>query len=109
MNAKDKVCAEIQEIMRTYREQEASPSGVDTPVGWSTWATYGDYCDGGTLNLASHRKIILNPSYRQPPKGLGVLYIVPNSYVRRLPQPACPIRQRVHVPAERRQRQTALA
>lgn len=33
MNAKDKVCAEIQEIMRTYREQEASPSGVDTPGG----------------------------------------------------------------------------
>jgi hypothetical protein len=32
MSAKDKVCAEIQEIMRTYREQEAS-GGVDTPGG----------------------------------------------------------------------------
>jgi hypothetical protein len=30
---KDKVCAEILEIMATYHEQEASPSGVDTPGG----------------------------------------------------------------------------
>jgi hypothetical protein len=33
MSAKDKVCAEIQEIMRVYREQEASRDGVDTPGG----------------------------------------------------------------------------
>jgi hypothetical protein len=32
MNAKDKVCAEIQEIMETYREQDAA-GGVDTPGG----------------------------------------------------------------------------
>ncbi len=33
VNAKDKVCAEIQEIMRVYREQEASRDGVGTPGG----------------------------------------------------------------------------
>lgn len=33
MNAKDKVCAEIQKIMATYREQEASRDGVGTPGG----------------------------------------------------------------------------
>ena len=33
MTAKDKVCAEIQEIMQTYREQDASERGVDTPGG----------------------------------------------------------------------------
>lgn len=29
----NKVCREIQEIMATYREQDASPQGVDTPGG----------------------------------------------------------------------------
>ena len=33
VTAKDKVCAEIREIMETYREQEASPRGIDTPGG----------------------------------------------------------------------------
>lgn len=28
-----KVCAEIQSIMETYREQEASDRGIDTPGG----------------------------------------------------------------------------
>ena len=31
--AKLKVCNEIQEIMRVYREQEARPQGVGTPGG----------------------------------------------------------------------------
>ena len=30
---KDRICAEIQEIMRVYREQDATPYGVDTPGG----------------------------------------------------------------------------
>lgn len=30
---KDRICAEIQEIMKTYREQEATMRGVDTPGG----------------------------------------------------------------------------
>lgn len=30
---KDKVCAEILEIMSDYREQEKSPRGVGTPGG----------------------------------------------------------------------------
>lgn len=30
---KDLVCEEILEIMKTYREQERSPHGVDTPGG----------------------------------------------------------------------------
>lgn len=30
-DAKDKVCAEIQEIMRVYREQASTSYGVDTP------------------------------------------------------------------------------
>lgn len=33
MSAKDKVCGEIQDIMRVYREQEASHDGVGTPGG----------------------------------------------------------------------------
>jgi hypothetical protein len=33
MSAKDKVCAEIQDIMRVYREQEASRDGIGTPGG----------------------------------------------------------------------------
>lgn len=32
MNAKDKVCLEIQKIMQTYREQDEA-GGVDTPGG----------------------------------------------------------------------------
>lgn len=32
MDTKDKICAEIQEIMETFREQEAA-GGVDTPGG----------------------------------------------------------------------------
>jgi len=31
--AESKVCAEIEEIMHTYREQEKSRYGVDTPGG----------------------------------------------------------------------------
>jgi hypothetical protein len=46
--AKDKVCAEIQDIMRVYREQDASRDGVGTPGGWSTWETCGVYCGSGT-------------------------------------------------------------
>ena len=33
MNAKDKVCAEVQDIMKTYREQEEKNGYVDTPGG----------------------------------------------------------------------------
>ena len=33
MSNKDKICAEIQYIMQVYREQEATPYGVDTPGG----------------------------------------------------------------------------
>ena len=33
MTVKDRVCAEIQEIMRAYREQEKTSYGVDTPGG----------------------------------------------------------------------------
>lgn len=33
MSVKDDICDEIQEIMRVYREQEASAYGVDTPGG----------------------------------------------------------------------------
>lgn len=33
LSAQDKVCKEIQEIMQDYREQEATPRGVDTPGG----------------------------------------------------------------------------
>lgn len=33
MSARDDIAAEIQRIMQTYREQEASAYGVDTPGG----------------------------------------------------------------------------
>ena len=33
MEAREKVCAEIMAIMRTYHEQEESSRGIDTPGG----------------------------------------------------------------------------
>lgn len=33
MNARDTICDEILDIMKTYHEQEQSSRGVDTPGG----------------------------------------------------------------------------
>ncbi len=41
--AMQSVCSEIQEIMKTYREQEEKT----LPVDLSTWETCGDCCQGG--------------------------------------------------------------
>lgn len=65
-NAKDKICAEIQNIMRIYREQDASSYGVDTPGGLEhmgdVWKLLGEW----DRNLsASPRKILTN--YDNPP------------------------------------------
>lgn len=47
MTAASTVCAEIMEIMATYREQEASRYGVDTPGGLEhmgdVWRLLGEW------------------------------------------------------------------
>jgi hypothetical protein len=44
---KEKVCAEILDIMRTYHEQEKSAYGVDTPGGLEhmgdVWRLFGKW------------------------------------------------------------------